>query len=117
MSKVAVVGNREGWNRNYIIDKMKKYINPGDIIITGGADGVDTFAMDFAKYFGHQLIVFYPDPKLPSPERYYKRNKKIAEECNVMRAFNKKEHSGTSNAIRYVRELGKQCYVYGGDKH
>lgn len=115
--KVAIVGNREGWNRSYIFDKIKKYVKEDDIIITGGADGVDTCAMDYAKRFCNQLIVFYPDKRIPSPDRYYQRNKKIVEECDLLIAFNRKKRSGTSNTIRYAKELEKKCYIHGGDEY
>ena len=109
---VGVVGNREGWSYKEIEDRLDDPAVVGlyhsDLIITGGADGVDTFAQEYAKKRGNPCLILYPKPTLPSPLRYYQRNREIACRCDILIAFDKKEHSGTSQTIRFAKELGKQ---------
>lgn len=113
---IAVVGNREGWAYQQVektLDELGMYHS--DIIITGGADGVDTFVQEYAKKHGNRCYIIYPKPSLSSPQRYYQRNKEIAIMCDILVSFNKKEKSGTSNTIRYAKELNKQVIEIGAD--
>jgi predicted Rossmann fold nucleotide-binding protein DprA/Smf involved in DNA uptake len=112
--KIAVVGNREGWKYEDI-EKilLKDGVFTTDVIISGGAKGVDTFAQEFAEKYGNKIIIIYPNPKLPSPRRYYERNEKIALECEFMFVFNKGNNpkSGSFNAMNYAKKLGKEIKV------
>ena len=111
--KIAIVGNRKGWS----FDQVMNYLNrervycKADMIISGGANGVDGFAQQYAKLYGLPILIFYPFNDLPVPERFYKRNKKIAEECDLLIAFDKQDFSGTSQTVRYARELNKEVIV------
>lgn len=98
--KIGVVGNRKGWNRLTIYKKLDDLnLSNNDIIVTGGANGVDTYAMDYAKENGIGLRVFYPDKSKPFPERFYIRNEQIVIFSDMVIAFNKKAKSGTTNTI------------------
>lgn len=97
---IGIVGNRKGWTRLTIYKKLDSLnLSHNDTIVTGGADGVDTYAMDYAKEKGIGLMVFYPDISKPIPERFYKRNEQIVLYSDRVIAFNKKIPSGTSNTI------------------
>lgn len=109
MTKYAVIGNREGWDKQFVMDVLKKQgITKRDTIVSGGAKGVDEYAEEFAKKLGCKIELYKPDFKIAHPYRYYQRNKKIAKNCDVMIAFNKKDKSGTSQTIRFAEELGKE---------
>lgn len=107
--KFAVVGNREGFTYEYIkstLDDLR--ICKTDIIISGGAEGVDSFAEKYAKEKGCEIRIFNPDPSKPSPKRYFDRNMRVVVNADVIIAFNKKERSGTTNTINYAIKLNKQ---------
>ena len=111
--KMGVVGNREGFTYEDVKKVLDKYKYLGfDTIVTGGAKGVDTHAMRYAKENGLCLIVYYPDYGIGSPERYFIRNEKIVKYLvisnlhNMLIAFNKKEHSGTTNTIHIAERYG-----------
>jgi predicted Rossmann fold nucleotide-binding protein DprA/Smf involved in DNA uptake len=111
MKKVAVVGNREGWTKKEVFDALDKYVLTGENIniITGGADGVDTYAMEYAKRKGCVLTIYYPDiVEYDVPMGFYERNKRIAWECETLIAFNRKERSGTSQTIRMAKDFKKE---------
>lgn len=57
--KVIVAGSRK-WDESYkyVIDSfMDEHLTPGDIVITGGAKGVDTIAHQFASSHGYATVV------------------------------------------------------------
>lgn len=117
--KYGIVGNRQGWNRDFVAWKISDIIfnDKSDeisevTIISGGAAGVDSFAIGYAMAFDIEHKEFLPDPKEEIPERYFNRNKKIAEECDVLIAFDMQMgHSGTKNTIKYAKELGKEIII------
>jgi len=116
---IAIVGNRVGWTYREIEKTLVRYaVYKTDVIISGGAEGVDTFAQEFARKHGNKIIIIYPDMTRPSPKRYYERNKKIAVECDFMFVFNKDNNprSGSFNAMNQAQKLGKDLMVVKGDE-
>jgi predicted Rossmann fold nucleotide-binding protein DprA/Smf involved in DNA uptake len=116
--KVGVVGNQEGWQYATIKRTLKKLdIDSDATIISGGADGVDTYAQMYARETGCTIIIHYPDPKIPSPERYFARNKQIAEECDLLIAFDKKSGSaGTKNTVAYAKKANKPIFLFRSEQ-
>jgi predicted Rossmann fold nucleotide-binding protein DprA/Smf involved in DNA uptake len=117
---IAVVGNRKGWSYWEIEKTLKKYyVYKSDVIITGGAEGVDTFAQEFAKKHGNRIMIIYPDLTRPSPQRYYERNKKIALECEFMFIFNRDNNprSGSFNVMNQAKKLKKELMIIKGDEN
>ena len=107
--KIGVVGNRVGWIYSDVERELNKLgCYHSDTIVTGGADGVDDFARRYAKANGNECLILYPKPSIDSPERYYKRNQEIVCRCDILVAFDKQKHSGTSNTIRYAKEMNKK---------
>ena len=99
---IGIVGNRKGWSRLTIYKELDGLnLSSSDIIVTGGAEGVDTYAMDYAKEKGIPLMVFYPDITKPIPDRYYQRNAKIVLYSDRVIAFNKQIKSGTIDTINW----------------
>lgn len=108
--KIAIVGNRVGWDKKFILKKLKELgITNKDILLSGGAEGVDTFAQEYAKEIGAEIRIFYPNMEDPSPQRYYNRNEKIAMACDKMIAFdhNGNMQSGTKNSVSHAEKFGK----------
>jgi predicted Rossmann fold nucleotide-binding protein DprA/Smf involved in DNA uptake len=112
---IGVVGNRKGWTFariKEVLDAMK--LNKKlDVIVSGGAEGVDYDAQLYAEYYGFEIHICYPDPERPSPERYFERNLDIARKSDILIAFNIKSsgRTGTANTIRHARNLGKTVYI------
>ena len=114
MKVYGIVGNRSGFTYSQVRSKLQKHnITANDEIITGGAIGVDTHAQRYAQEIGATLIIFYPNPNVNSPQRYFDRNIKIAEYLDELIAFNKKDWSGTTHTINKTRELDKKVTIYG----
>lgn len=113
MTVYGVVGNRMGWEYYEIKRELDKHeISQEDQIVSGGASGVDRYAEMYAEEIGCEMTVCLPDPSKPIPEKYFDRNKKIAESCDVLIAFDKKEGgSGTKNTIKHAMELDKEVHI------
>lgn len=111
----GIVGNRLGWGKHYVFSQLKTLgISQIDTIVSGGAEGVDTYAQEFAKSIGCTMTIHYPSTKDPVPQRYFDRNKKIAEDCDILIAFDKVPagRSGTANTIGHANRLGKPVKIY-----
>ena len=117
--KYGIVGNRFEWDVHFVHAKITDIIfnDKADemtevTIISGGACGIDTFAKEYAMVNGIYYKEFLPNNREPFPERFFNRNRKIAEECDILIAFDKKDgRSGTKNTIRYARELNKEVII------
>jgi predicted Rossmann fold nucleotide-binding protein DprA/Smf involved in DNA uptake len=112
--KVGVVGNQRGWS--YLDIKMALELLDIDneaTIISGGAEGVDSYAQLYAQDKGCTIVIHYPKPEVSSPQRYFDRNKQIAEECNILIAFDKKSGAaGTKNTVAEARKANKPIFLF-----
>lgn len=89
--KVAIVGTTANLNedeqlvmKQEITLVLKKY--PTDtIIISGGAKGVDTIALEIAKDMGFKIQEYLP--KIHRKKEYLERNLEIAKECDELYCF------------------------------
>lgn len=126
MVKVAVVGSR---SRNKKVDEemvsaLVNGLQPRDVVVSGGCVGIDTWAEKFAKECKLETLIFLPDfkkyPLEESPSKaYFKRNKQIAEACDIVYAFvkNGRGRSGVENTIRYAKELDKPVVVIAAPRY
>lgn len=122
--KVAVVGNRVGWKFNDVkfqLDKLK--LSESDLVISGGASGVDSFAEMYCKTKGIPYLIFPPNPNVPSPDRYFNRNiaivkvdeflRDVLKSYYMMLAFNNQNRSGTVHTINRAKKEGINVIVVG----
>lgn len=110
MDRIAIVGSRDfRWE-----EQVRAFVHllPDDLmIVSGGARGPDSWAIDEAKKLGRSFAVF------PAYwERYGKRagtirNEKIASYSDAMVAFWDSDSRGTLDSIRKMQALGKPTYV------
>lgn len=111
----GVVGNRVGFNYESVAKALVSIVHSGDVIISGGASGVDTFAAQFARANNIQLREYLPDFSLPSPDCFFARNTRIAADCDVLIAFdNTGLRSGTGNTVRTAQRLGRRVIICDG---
>jgi predicted Rossmann fold nucleotide-binding protein DprA/Smf involved in DNA uptake len=110
---IAVVGNRKGWTYEDVEKGLDNtLVTKEDTLISGGAEGVDAFAQEYAKRHGNRILIIYPDLSKPSPDCYYKRNGKIAEECDAIIVFNKDNRkSGSFNTMDQAKRLNKNIIL------
>lgn len=106
--KIAIIGSRETGNINFE-ELLKKHllIFPTDIIISGGARGIDTLAAQYARKHGMKLLEFRPDYATFGRGATFVRNRLIVDMADVVLAF----WNGTSRGTKYTIEYAKKKYV------
>lgn len=108
MKKIGIVGSRD------FPESSKKYIKwfiedcaRNTIIISGGARGVDRWAVQYAKDYDMETIVFLLDKSLGFPKALFARNIQIVDESDLIVAFWDGESSGTKHSIKNALKKGK----------
>jgi len=111
--RIAIVGSR-----NYpALDEVAEYVAslpPDTIVVSGGADGVDTAAYNAARAVGLETVTFVPNyARWPGRQAPLERNKLIAADCDRMVAFWDGKSTGTNHVMHCARALGKPVEVRG----
>ena len=112
--KLAIVGTRnpgvtyQEWEK-LLLDK----INPEVIqmVISGGAKGVDTFAKLFAARHHKPYMEFAPKYDVYGRYATLKRNTQIVKEASTVIAFSSAEPKGTYHTIKEAQRLGRRVIV------
>ena len=106
--KIAIVGSR-----NLKIDSISEYIpNECDEIVTGGAHGIDTCAVEYAERHGVPLTLFHPDYKRYGRGAQIVRNREIIERADCVVAIWDGKSRGTKNVIDECRKKGIKVKVF-----
>ena len=112
MKKVIIAGCRNFNNYSVaeiFIDECIK--NENVVIISGGCKGADRLGEIYAQKHGIEII------KFPAEwSRYGKaagpiRNRKMAEDADIIICFWDKKSRGTKSLIDYAEKLNKKVYV------
>lgn len=84
--KIAIVGSRKliGNQLTRRIVECIFLLYPMDILVSGGADGVDSFAESFADLKGIPTEIYEPENERWKPEGYQERNIKIGNACDIL---------------------------------
>lgn len=121
--RIAVVGSRGVVEEKYVITAIGDYINDlsqytsAITIISGGAEGVDSYAKSFANDHGYDFISFVPIFKLSkgipfSMEHFFVRNRQIVDNSDAVIAVWDGESRGTAYTIEYANRRGKDVRIY-----
>jgi len=112
--RYAIVGNIKGFTYERVKKELDKIgVCHSDIIVSGGAEGVDDYAQQYAKHKGCTIVIHYPNPTLPSPQRFFERNQKVVLASDIVIAFNKKEFGGTTNTMNFAKKQNREVIVFG----
>lgn len=117
--KVAIVGGRTFPNETLVRDYIRQHVKEDMIVISGGAFGVDTWAVGQAGMHGIETVVFMPEIKAgmryhEKVQEFYRRNRQIAEACDCLVAFTDapRGKGGTWVTIGYAIELHRVVTLY-----
>ena len=109
---VAVIGSRGFKNLQQVDDylHMLKELIPEFWVITGGAKGVDTRAVEWCK--DHKIMHRVIRPRNPAKrEEYLYRNVEMIAMADAVVAFWDKKSTGTAFGIAYAKEREKPIKV------
>lgn len=112
--RVAIVGSRD-YQR---LEEVRQYVweCPRDwVIVSGGARGVDTTAVDEAKRLGMAYEVYLPDWGKRGRGAGIVRNREIVDRSDMLIAFWDGKSKGTESSIRMATERGMVVHVFRPD--
>jgi len=103
--KTAIIGSR---TLNPVIELK----NRPELIISGGANGVDKCAEDYAKCNNIPILIIKPDyQRYNAKNAPIIRNKEIVNRCDVLIAYWDGKSKGTEFTIEYAKKQGKKVYI------
>ena len=118
---IGVVGSRR-YRSQTDVEKLIDSFSKDTTIVSGGCQGVDRWAEKRAGERGLKTLIFrpklmnVPTDKFKVIESYYERNKKIAENSDIVHAFVVDQKGGTWNTIKWALKFGKPVVVHEKDK-
>ena len=109
--KICVAGSRDYINKGLVEEVLfDEFISGDNILITGGAKGVDTWAEDWAKEHDHvPYEVYHADWNKHGRSAGYIRNKLMIEKSDKLIAFWDGTSKGTKHTIDIA--MGKNISV------
>ena len=109
LDKVAVIGSRSF----KAFDIMKKFLDTEGkfILVSGGAEGADSYAEKYADMKGFQKIIYKPDYDTYGRTAPLIRNEKIIDECDRIIAFYDGVSPGTRHAMELAKKKGKSVQL------
>jgi len=116
--KLAIVGSRNftNWDRfREVVTQWTLDNGIPDVIVSGGANGADTMAEDFAKSMNIPTEIFLPDWNRYGRGAGIIRNGDIVKTADAMIAFPLGESRGTWNSISRARAKGIPVQVIEGE--
>ena len=112
--KILITGSRKFVDIAYIYKILRKELVAGDVIIHGGALGVDNIAQSFCD--GNSFNTIIMKSVFPSKKEYYLyRNTEMIGMCDRVIAFWDGVSRGTDFTVRYARKRGMDVKVYKGE--
>lgn len=116
--KVAVIGGRNFTDKAKLFDVLTKNKEKIKLIVSGGADGADTLAVEWAKAYGVPYLVFpalWRDPVTGAFDKGagFRRNRYIVQYSDVVVAFWDGKSRGTANSLEIAKQLKKPTRVIG----
>lgn len=106
--KIAIVGSR-----NLMLINLEQYL-PEDVteIVSGGAQGIDTCAREYARDNGMKLTEFFPNYSKYGRRAPLVRNDLIIEYSDMVIAFWDGKSRGTKYVIESCKKENKRITVY-----
>lgn len=111
---IAIVGSRE-FTRLELVGKYVATLDEGTTVVSGGARGVDRYAVDAAKKRGLKTIVFPADWDTHGKAAGMIRNKQIVDAADKVVAFWDGASRGTMHSVNYAKSKGKPVLVLEAD--
>ena len=108
--KVAIVGSRS-WKDHEMVRDYISSLDVDDVVVSGGARGVDQFAEIYAAKQGLETIVFPADWKTYGKRAGVLRNRDIIDAADRVVAFWDGSSAGTKSSIELARKANKPVLV------
>lgn len=111
--KIAIVGSRAFTDLQQVYDFVDS-LELEDVVISGGALGVDRAAAIWARARGLKVLEHIPDWDKHGKKAGYLRNELIVTDAELVVAFWDGTSAGTKHAINIAKRLKRRCVVVTG---
>lgn len=110
--KILVTGSRKTTNVSFIFEKLNQEVDKlNDVIIHGGAEGVDSIAESWCKQNNVKSIIIRPIYESKG-DYYLHRNAEMIGMCDRVIAFWDGISRGTKFTYQYAEKRGKDTKVF-----
>ena len=106
--KLAVIGSRSLTD----LDISPMIPEGATLIISGGAEGIDTLAERYADGRGIPKMIITPDYSLYGRSAPLVRDRLIVDNADAVVAIWDGESPGTAYTVNYAKEVGVNCELY-----
>ena len=111
MANILITGSRNIIDRSFVFDVLRKELKEGDVIIHGGAQGIDSIAQEFCDDNNFCSVIVRPI--YPSKKEYYlHRNAEMIGMCDKVIAFWDGKSRGTWFTINYAKKRNLDIKIY-----
>lgn len=111
MANILITGSRSITDSSFIFEKLRKELKEGDVLIHGGAKGVDSIAQAFCNNNGFAcVIVKAVDPSIGA--YYLHRNAEMIGMADRVIAFHDGVSRGTDFTIRYAQARNLDVKIF-----
>lgn len=117
-ARIAIVGSRDYPHPDKVrefVKQLAEQYGPGLTIVSGGARGVDTIAIDEAINCGLQIHIWRPNWGKHGKRAGLRRNYQIVADADHVVSFWDLESAGSAHTIRISRDRDKLWKVFGPD--
>lgn len=110
--RIAIVGSRNPGDIDFEA-KLHNVIIPGnrDVIISGGAEGIDTMAAEYSRAHRTGLLEMRPNYDKYGRAATFVRNRQIVATCDVLVAFWNGRSKGTKYTIDCARKKNRKVVI------
>lgn len=114
MIRIGIIGSRSIREKYKIYALLNKIFRryPEAELVSGGAEGPDSFAYDYCIDYGHDIIVCGAGWKVHGKKAGFIRNMRIAKRADIIIAFWDEISGGTKHCMDYAKKMGKKVYKY-----
>ena len=114
--KVVIAGCRDYCDydeaKKFIDDSLSNINNENSIVVlSGGANGADKLGIRYAEENGFQVKLFLPQWDKYGKSAGPKRNKLMAQECDLVICFWDSKSRGTKSMIEYAKQFDKLLFI------
>jgi YspA, cpYpsA-related SLOG family len=109
--KIAIVGSRD-FPQLERVDAFVDALSPGDVVVSGGARGVDSRAERRARARGLEVVIIPADWDRHGRSAGFKRNHDIIAAADRVAAFWDGTSRGTAHSIQLARKAGKRVDIF-----
>lgn len=107
------MGSRNYPNLQIVKNYLIKQFSFDDILVSGGAQGVDKAAEEEANKLGFSTIIFLPDWQTHGKAAGFIRNGLIVEAADVIVCFWSGNSRGCIDTVRKAKKANKSYEIYG----